>query len=1173
MKIAGIKFPEPLLTAVRNRKLVVFSGAGVSMEEPANLPNFQRLAGMIAEGTGQSLQNSEPVDRFLGKLKHQGVDVHARAAQVLSRDDLWPTELHRDLLRLCSAAGQVRIVTTNFDLLFELAAKDVFTFEPEIFRAPALPLGQSFNGIVHVHGAVSHPGEMVLTDQDFGRAYLIEGWARRFLVEVFRQSTVLFVGYGHNDTVMNYLARALPESEADKRFALTRESAPNLQHWRVLGIEPIVYPQASEHDHSRLHAGVQRLAEYFGRSVLDWQREITELAEKKPPPLDGEEADLIAEALKDETKTRFFTEIASLPEWIVWLDKRKHLEALFVSGTLSQPDRVLAGWLAERFAFRYADDLFLLIARHHTRLHPDFWFALGRAVGSEDNSSPDADTLSRWISLLLATAPAYLPHKDILLLWLGERCIELNLMESLIGIFDAMAASRLVLNPGAAWPVHGTDDGHSRVAVELASVGDHYSINRLWEKGLRPNLDCVAERLLASVVGHLTAQHRRLRAWQQAHWDLANLNRHAIEPHELDEHPEPDDVLIDAGRDSLEQLASQQPEVAAQWCDRLADAEAPLLRRLAVHTSLMRKDLTPDKRIDWLLDDKRLQDRALRYELFEVVRQTYPHAGQARRKVVIEAVLAFRWPYEEDEDKERLTARYHFEWLHRLHGAAPDCSMAGHALDNVLKRYPDLTHRMTSTEPAGPQRPWTVKELLSRPVDNDRVQELLSFQPKELFGHDREGLMLAVQEAVEQNFDWGLGLADALAGAGEWDVDLWAGLIQAWSKMELDEDSYRQVLKRLDKVELYPKHAREIAEALYTLVKDQGRPYALKLLPQANEIAANLWSLIDPNEPLEEYHDWLTRAINHPAGVLAQFWLGSLSSWRRQQDSTPEGLSSQYREALSLMVKNRTPAGRLGRCVLAGHFSFLLAVDENWTRENLLPSFMKYDEVDEYQAVWDGFLTWRSLNPQVAEFLSDAFLGAVLQIESRFAGRRRRAENLIEAYTVMLGYYATDPLDTWIPSLFENSSEAHRSYFAVVLGRHLRQMNEGQQYEWWQRWLRSYWENRLTGSPAPLASGEVEHMLEWLPCLKGQFPDAVDLAIRMPQAPLKHYVVIPEIIESDLYRIHPKAVAKLLIRLGGFDCPHYVWHKGRQLIDKLLQSDLPPELVQGLKELKARLGL
>ena len=77
--------------------------------------------------------------------------------------------------------------------LFEQASKDVLDSIPEVFRAPALPLGNDFNGIVHVHGAVSHPGGMVLTDKDFGRAYLTEGWARRFLVALFRHFTVLFV--------------------------------------------------------------------------------------------------------------------------------------------------------------------------------------------------------------------------------------------------------------------------------------------------------------------------------------------------------------------------------------------------------------------------------------------------------------------------------------------------------------------------------------------------------------------------------------------------------------------------------------------------------------------------------------------------------------------------------------------------------------------------------------------------------------------------------------------------------------------------------------------------------------------------------------------------------------------------------------------------------------------
>ena len=54
-----------------------------------------------------------------------------------------------------------------------------------------------------------------------------------------------------------------------------------------------------------LHEGVRRLASFVTRSVLDWQREITEIARKKPPLLSEEEAGLIEEALKDEDQDSF----------------------------------------------------------------------------------------------------------------------------------------------------------------------------------------------------------------------------------------------------------------------------------------------------------------------------------------------------------------------------------------------------------------------------------------------------------------------------------------------------------------------------------------------------------------------------------------------------------------------------------------------------------------------------------------------------------------------------------------------------------------------------------------------------------------------------------------------------------------------------------------------------
>ena len=241
MKIAEIDFPSSLLSALRDGELVIFAGAGVSIGEPANLPNFKTLATKIAEGHAEKLKKDETEDRFLGRLQREGVKVHEQAARVIPWNDAEPTNLHKNLLRLYKKNENIRIVTTNFDLLFEKAAKGLLNTLPEVFRAPALPLGRKFNGIVHIHGALTNPEELVLTDEDFGRVYLTDGWARRFLVGLFRNFPVLFVGYSHNDTILNYLARALPPDETKPRFALTDDN--DLQRWNALGIEPIVYPE------------------------------------------------------------------------------------------------------------------------------------------------------------------------------------------------------------------------------------------------------------------------------------------------------------------------------------------------------------------------------------------------------------------------------------------------------------------------------------------------------------------------------------------------------------------------------------------------------------------------------------------------------------------------------------------------------------------------------------------------------------------------------------------------------------------------------------------------------------------------------------------------------------------------------------------------------------------
>jgi NAD-dependent SIR2 family protein deacetylase len=182
MQLGPIDFPNEVIDALRDDRLVVLAGAGVSIGAPSNMPSFGQLVDDIAQRTGESVGKWEPPDRFLGRLGDgRKVDVHTAAAQALSEKQGAANDLHKALVRLFRKADLMRVVTTNFEFLIEEAAGEVLGQRPRSFEAPAIPVGSDFRGVVHVHGGLSDPYNMVLTDADFGRAYLLEGWARRFL--------------------------------------------------------------------------------------------------------------------------------------------------------------------------------------------------------------------------------------------------------------------------------------------------------------------------------------------------------------------------------------------------------------------------------------------------------------------------------------------------------------------------------------------------------------------------------------------------------------------------------------------------------------------------------------------------------------------------------------------------------------------------------------------------------------------------------------------------------------------------------------------------------------------------------------------------------------------------------------------------------------------------------
>lgn len=212
MRIGELEIPSTLIDYHKRGKLVVFTGAGISMPPPSNLPNFLGLTELIAREKEITLTQDDKshLDRFLGKQEQDGFAVREHTRRILTNPDSKPTQWHEYILRLfVESKIPIRIVTTNFDN-HQCSEAQSRSIECERYYAPALPLGNEFEGIVYLHGHINRNlRDIVLTGDDFGRAYITKAWATRFLQDMFSEYAVLFIGYSYDDPLMYYLARGL----------------------------------------------------------------------------------------------------------------------------------------------------------------------------------------------------------------------------------------------------------------------------------------------------------------------------------------------------------------------------------------------------------------------------------------------------------------------------------------------------------------------------------------------------------------------------------------------------------------------------------------------------------------------------------------------------------------------------------------------------------------------------------------------------------------------------------------------------------------------------------------------------------------------------------------------------------------------------------------------------
>lgn len=272
---AGPVVPDELVQALEDDRVVIFCGAGISMG--AGLPSYVGLVKYCYDDLAEPLPEKKSPewlwpDRMLGSLEGKFGRAQVRDA-VYRCLSAAPTSLdmHKAILRLAKLRGDtgVRLVTTNFDTLFE-QAKTKWQFGKDLHSGPILPIPRNdkavtWRSVVYLHGRMDEEGandHLVLTSADFGRSYLTDAWAARFVARLFSDFTVLFIGYSLNDPVLRYMTDAFAAENSSSRVASKRSPAyifvphkgkgdPDDTPYRHRNLRPIFYQETKDHRHLR----------------------------------------------------------------------------------------------------------------------------------------------------------------------------------------------------------------------------------------------------------------------------------------------------------------------------------------------------------------------------------------------------------------------------------------------------------------------------------------------------------------------------------------------------------------------------------------------------------------------------------------------------------------------------------------------------------------------------------------------------------------------------------------------------------------------------------------------------------------------------------------------------------------------------------------------------------
>ena len=1209
----GPEIPERLLQLHEEGEVVFFCGAGISF--PAGLPGFAELVEQLYNHFGvkrnpiqQTAMDDGRYDEAI-KLLEDKVQGGRSAVRKKLAGILKPkkniTGTHKALLDLSkSKDGKTRLVTTNFDRLFE---KVINPSEVKSFQAPELPIPEKrWNGIVYLHGLLSDDPQddeldsLVFSSGDFGLAYLTKGWAARFVSELFRSFTVCFIGYSLNDLVLRYIVdadRLLGESTREI-FAFASfsngEQEEEEKEWRAKSVTPILYPE--DNNHASFHNALDKWAKDYRDGVLGKERIVNELASSQPQA-SADQNNIVGRllwAISDASglPAKHFAELNPVPslDWLwLFIEHRDSyladtLMALVNTGGQSSRWDTRTGYLAN-WLLRHLDDERLLqwFVEQGGQLHEHFAYLIEQRLNelAELEGKHETDKLDS-ISL---HAPNAIPCQSMRTLWqllLARRVRpwqELSLfgwskrfqLYGLTGTLRVelrnMLTPQVRLSPPTRFPTASEEEKTRSISdlvawdvmlssAELLLFLDELDNDENWKKVLPTLFTCFNELLrealdLMDELGGADDRYDHFYVLQRSISEHSQNNDFTDSTYSTDWI-----ALIKLTHDAWCALAKQDPQKAIREAENWMDISYPLFRRLAFFAAAELEEMPCRQKLDWLLTDESLWLWSLETER-EVMRLLVVLAPELDEKMLIElaqAILKGPPPemFEKSiDDKQQAESWMIWQRLAKIKQSGAVLSKDAQAtLEQLSAQYKEwkLSDNESDEFPV-----WTEVGFL----ESFRIPR----RRKELVAWLKNNNMTSLQpddwrQLCQDDFPTTACTLLQLANEGCCFIERWQQALQAWSDEKHAQRSWRYMAKVITNVpdEKIKDLAHSISQWLEAI--------APNFMGQEREFFSIVERILELDD-LDNLstNDPVTQAINHPVGLVTR---ALLSWWNKGALEEGQGLPNKLKTIFTSLCDTGIEKYRHGRLLLAAYVMTLFSVDEDWTERYLLPLLDWQKSKNEARIAWEGFLCSPQLYRPLMRAMKTEFLDTAMHYQYF------EENDSAQKYAALLLFVALDPGNIFTEEELRDAtcSLSHKGREITIhkLCQGLEAADNKRDH--WDDRVKSYLLSIWPKIKEYTSEGIAEQLGRLCVAAGENFPEAFEILHLWLEPIVKPILLITRLYQADICKDHPSEALKFLALIIGnkeewkdpLTITHLKHSKLRGCLEQIKQSK--PELVE-----------